>query len=94
MNGTLGEVVGKVYVKKHFPPEAKERMEALVQNLLKAYEVSINDLDWMGEDTKKEALDKLSKFTPKIGYPDKWKSYDFEIKADDLIWKYNEIQAI
>ncbi len=84
VNGTMGEVVGKVYVKKHFPPEAKERMEALVQNLLKAYEASINELDWMSEDTKKEALDKLSKFTPKIGYPDKWKSYDFEIKADDL----------
>ncbi|WP_297761939.1 M13 family metallopeptidase [uncultured Muriicola sp.] len=84
VNGTMGEVVGKVYVKKHFPPEAKERMEALVQNLLKAYEASINDLDWMSEDTKKEALDKLSKFTPKIGYPDKWKSYEFDIKADDL----------
>ncbi|MDE3741622.1 M13 family metallopeptidase [Maribacter polysaccharolyticus] len=84
VNRTLGEVVGKVYVKKHFPPEAKERMEVLVDNLLKAYEVSIKDLDWMGEDTKKEALEKLSKFTPKIGYPDKWKEYDLEIKADDL----------
>lgn len=84
VNGTLGEVVGKVYVKKHFPPEAKVHMETLVDNLLKAYEVSIKDLDWMGEDTKKEALDKLSKFTAKIGYPDKWKSYDIEVKADDL----------
>ncbi|MGB5436451.1 MAG: M13-type metalloendopeptidase [Maribacter sp.] len=84
VNGTLGEVVGKVYVKKHFPPEAKERMETLVDNLLKAYEVSIKDLDWMSEDTKKEALDKLGKFTPKIGYPDKWKAYDLEIKEDDL----------
>ena len=84
VNGTMGEVVGKVYVKKHFPPEAKERMETLVQNLLKAYEASINELDWMSDDTKKEALDKLSKFTPKIGYPNKWKEYDFEIKEDDL----------
>lgn len=84
VSATLGEVVGKVYVKKHFPPEAKERMEVLVANLLKAYEVSIKDLDWMGEETKKEALVKLSKFTPKIGYPDKWKAYDIEIKADDL----------
>ena len=84
VNGTLGEVVGKVYVKKHFPPEAKAHMETLVDNLLKAYAVSIKDLDWMGEDTKKEALDKLSKFTPKIGYPDKWKVYDIEVKADDL----------
>ncbi|MBD0850724.1 M13 family metallopeptidase [Maribacter arenosus] len=84
VNGALGEVVGKVYVKKHFSPEAKAHMEILVDNLLKAYEVSIKDLDWMGKDTKNEALDKLSKFTPKIGYPDKWKSYDIEIKADDL----------
>ncbi|GGD55616.1 M13 family metallopeptidase [Muriicola marianensis] len=84
VNGTLGEVVGKVYVKKHFPPEAKERMEKLVENLLKAYEASIKELDWMSDDTKKEALDKLSKFTPKIGYPNKWKEYDFEIKEDDL----------
>ena len=84
VNRTLGEVVGKVYVKRHFPPEAKERMETLVENLLKAYEVSINELDWMSEATKKEALDKLSKFTPKIGYPDKWKDYDLEIEPDDL----------
>ena len=84
VNGTLGEVVGKVYVKKHFPPEAKERMETLVSNLLKAYEQSINELDWMSADTKKEALDKLGKFTPKIGYPDKWKTYDIDIVADDL----------
>lgn len=84
VNRTLGEVVGKVYVKRHFPPEAKERMETLVDNLLKAYEVSIKELDWMSEATKKEALDKLSKFTPKIGYPDKWKAYDLEIEADDL----------
>ncbi|PIB29033.1 peptidase M13 [Maribacter sp. 4U21] len=84
VNGTLGEVVGKVYVKRHFPPEAKEDMETLVENLLKAYEVSIKDLDWMSEATKKEALDKLSKFTPKIGYPDEWKSYDIDINPDDL----------
>lgn len=84
VNGTLGEVVGKVYVKKHFPPEAKERMETLVANLLKAYEQSIKELDWMSAETKKEALDKLGKFTPKIGYPDKWKSYDIDIAADDL----------
>lgn len=84
VNRTLGEVVGKVYVKRHFPPEAKERMETLVENLLKAYEVSIRDLDWMSDATKTEALEKLSKFTPKIGYPNKWKSYDIEVKADDL----------
>ena len=84
VNDNLGEVVGKVYVKKYFPPAAKQRMEALVANLLKAYESSIKELDWMGADTKKEALDKLNKFTPKIGYPNKWKSYDVDIKPDDL----------
>lgn len=84
VNGNLGEVVGKIYVKKYFPPAAKQRMEALVANLLKAYESSIKELDWMSADTKKEALDKLNKFTPKIGYPDKWKTYDVEIRSDDL----------
>ncbi|OMP32293.1 peptidase M13 [Mangrovimonas sp. DI 80] len=84
VNNTIGEVVGKVFVKKHFSPEAKEKMETLVANLLKAYKESITELDWMSPDTKKEALDKLSKFRPKIGYPDKWKTYDIEIKADDL----------
>ncbi|WP_157274055.1 M13 family metallopeptidase [Pedobacter sp. BAL39] len=75
VNGSLGEMVGKLYVEKHFSPEAKERMLKLVQNLLKAYEVSIKGLDWMSPDTKKQALDKISKFTPKIGYPDKWIDY-------------------
>ncbi|MDH3746930.1 MAG: peptidase M13 [Gammaproteobacteria bacterium] len=84
VNGSLGEVVGKVYVKKHFPPEAKERMDGLVANLIAAYEKSINELEWMSADTKVEALDKLSKFTPKIGYPDEWREYDFDIEADDL----------
>jgi putative endopeptidase len=84
VNATLGELVGKVYVKEHFPPEAKERMEGLVANLILAYEKSIKELDWMGEETKAEALDKLSKFTPKIGYPDVWREYDFAIAADDL----------
>ncbi|PIQ20485.1 MAG: peptidase M13 [Cytophagales bacterium CG18_big_fil_WC_8_21_14_2_50_42_9] len=85
VNGSLGEMVGKVYVSKHFPPEAKERMDALVKNLLKAYESSIKELDWMSEDTKKQALDKLSKFTPKIGYPDKWRDYsNLKIVKNDL----------
>ena len=75
VNANLGEVVGKVYITEHFPPEAKERMLELVNNLIKAYEISIKELDWMGEETKAEALDKLSKFTPKIGYPDVWLDY-------------------
>jgi len=84
VNAYLGEVVGKVYVKEHFPPVAKDRMMELVNNLLKAYEVSINELDWMSAETKVQALDKLKKFTPKIGYPDEWKKYPAKIVADDL----------
>ncbi len=85
VNGSLGEVVSKVYVSKHFPPEAKGRMLELVNNLLKAYEQSINELDWMSDSTRAQALDKLSKFTAKIGYPDKWKDYsDVEISKADL----------
>jgi putative endopeptidase len=85
VNGTLGEVVGKVYVKNHFPPEAKERMLELVGNLITAYEVSIKDLEWMGEETRAQALDKLYKFEPKIGYPDEWRDYSaMEVEADDL----------
>ena len=85
VNRNLGEVVGKVYVEKHFPAEAKERMTVLVGNLIEAYRVSINELDWMGSETKMQALDKLAKFTPKIGYPDKWKNYDsVTIQKDKL----------
>jgi putative endopeptidase len=85
VNGLLGEVVGKVYVKEYFPPEAKERMLDLVGNLIKAYEKSIKELDWMSDETKTQALDKLSKFRPKIGYPDVWRDYSaVDIEADDL----------
>ncbi len=85
VNANLGEVIGKVYVAQHFVPEAKDRMLELVGNLSKAYEVSIKNLDWMGEDTKVKALEKLGKFTPKIGYPDIWKDYSaLEIKGDDI----------
>ena len=94
VNGGLGEVVGKVYVARHFPPEAKERMLELVGNLIKAYEVSITELDWMTDATKAEALDKLSKFTPKIGYPDVWRDYSaVEIAADDLFGNLERISV-
>jgi len=94
VNGGLGEVVGKVYVKNHFPPEAKERMLALVGNLINAYEKSIKELEWMGEETKVEALDKLSKFTPKIGYPDEWRDYSaIEIENDDLFGNLASVTA-
>jgi len=86
VNGMLGEVVGKVYVKRHFTPEAKDRMQALVENLRGAYGDSIKDLTWMSDSTKVAAADKLAKFNPKIGYPNKWEDYSkLSIKADDLI---------
>ncbi len=85
VNALLGEVVGKVYVKKHFPPEAKERMVELVDNLIRAYDQSIRELDWMSDETRTQALDKLSKFRANIGYPDAWRDYSaIEIRADDL----------
>jgi putative endopeptidase len=86
VSDTLGEVVGKVYVKRHFAPEAKTRMEKLVSNLSGAYSSSIDSLDWMSADTKVAAKEKLAKFNPKIGYPNKWADYTkLTIQADDLI---------
>ena len=85
VNGGLGEVVGKVYVKKHFSPEAKERMTQMVKNLLKAYAESIKTLDWMSAATKKEALKKVDNFMIKIGYPDQWRDYSaLKIAKNDL----------
>ncbi len=72
----LGELVGQLYVEKHFSPAAKERMIQLVDNLKKAFSLRIEQLPWMGEGTKKQAQEKLSLFTTKIGYPDVWKNYD------------------
>ncbi|WP_129360297.1 MULTISPECIES: M13 family metallopeptidase [Micrococcaceae] len=71
----LGEEVGKEYVARHFPPEHKQRMQELVGNLIEAYRDSISSLDWMTPATRERALEKLSKFTPKIGYPDEWRDY-------------------
>ena len=84
--GALGEVLGRLYVARHFPPEAKARMETLVQNLLAAYKQSIESLDWMTPETKQKALEKLASFDPKIGYPKKWKDYSaLQVKPDDLV---------
>ena len=70
LNGNLGEMLGKLYVERHFKPEAKARMEALVANLRDAYREGIDKLEWMGPETKKQAQEKLARFTPKIGYPE------------------------
>ncbi|MGV9674359.1 M13 family metallopeptidase [Nocardia sp. NPDC003482] len=85
----LGEAVGKLYVAEHFPPAAKERMRELVANLIEAYRRNISDLDWMSPATRAAALAKLEKFTPKIGYPDRWRDYSaVEIDPDDLVGNY------
>jgi putative endopeptidase len=92
--GALGEAIGKVYVEEHFPEKAKTEMKVLVDYLLEAYRLSIIDLPWMSQATKAKALEKLTKFTPKIGYPDKWRDYStLEISASDLIgnlWRIAE----
>jgi len=86
VEGALGEAVGKVYVEKHFPPEAKQRMDRMVGNLIEAYHQAFQKNDWMSPETKKKALAKLATFTPKIGYPKKWRDYSsLEIRRDDLV---------
>lgn len=86
INNTLGEVVGKVYVKEHFPPASKSQMKELVENLRATFKEGIDNLEWMGEETKEEAQYKLAKFNPKIGYPDKWETYaGLDVDRNDLI---------
>jgi putative endopeptidase len=84
VGGALGEAVGQLYVARHFPPESKAKMVALVENLRAAYGKRIRALTWMSEETKTVALEKLAAFRPKIGYPDKWRDYSaLEIKPGD-----------
>jgi putative endopeptidase len=84
-NETLGEAVGQIYVARYFPEESKRQMLDLVNNVRSALAIRINGLDWMSDNTKKAAQDKLAKFTVKIGYPDKWQDYSaLEVKQDDL----------
>ena len=75
VNANLGEALGELFVAKTFPPEAKAEMQTLVQNLLKALKQRLQNLEWMGEATKQEAMAKFATFTPKIGYPDRWRDY-------------------
>jgi predicted metalloendopeptidase len=85
VESTMGEAAGKLYVERYFKPEAKARMDALVKNILAAYKVGIDSLEWMSPATKKQAQDKLAHFTVKIGYPDKWRDYSkLVIERDDL----------
>ena len=86
VESVLGEAVGRIYVERHFPPAAKTAMDELVANLVEAYRQSIEQLEWMGPETRAKALEKLGKFTPKIGYPVKWRDYSaLQIDSADLI---------
>ena len=84
--GALGEEIGKEYVARHFPPAAKAAMAEIINYLTEAYRISITNLDWMSAETKVKAIEKLDKFTAKVGYPDKWRDYSaLEISPDDLM---------
>jgi putative endopeptidase len=89
----LGEALGRKYVEKYFPPEAKARAQEMVANILAAMHDTIEGLEWMGPETKKKALEKLSTFNPKIGYPDKWKDYSSIKLSRDSFWN-NQVAAL
>jgi putative endopeptidase len=94
VEGSLGEAVGKIYVEKYYPPEAKAKMDQLVDYLIEAYRESIQELEWMSDETKKKALVKLDKFTPKIGYPTKWKDYSsIVIDRNDLVGNVKRVTS-
>jgi putative endopeptidase len=91
----MGDAVGKLYVQRHFPPGAKARIDALVENLQEAYRISIGELDWMTPLTRERALAKLNKFTAKVGYPVKWRDYSqLVIERDDLYGNYQRGYAV
>jgi putative endopeptidase len=94
VEGGLGEAVGRLYVARHFPPEHKAQMQRLVGWLVEAYRVDIEALDWMSPETRQRALEKLDQFTPKIGYPDRWRDYSaLEIVPDDLLGNVRRAEA-
>jgi putative endopeptidase len=99
-DNTIGELLGQLYVAKYFKPEAKARMTELIKNLRAAFEIRIKNLEWMSPETKQKALEKLHAFTPKIGYPEKWKNYDglvinratyFQNLQSADQWRYNDM---
>ena len=84
VNGSVGEAIGQLYVDAKFPPEAKEKAEKMIKNVIKAFQSRIKNLDWMSEETKLKAIEKLDKFTVKIAYPDKWKDYsDLQVNQEN-----------
>jgi len=95
VEASIGESLGKLYVQQHFPAERKVRMETMVKNLLAAYKQSIDTLDWMSPATKQEAQAKLAKFTPKIGYPNRWKDYSaLKVSRSDLVGNVMRARAV
>jgi putative endopeptidase len=94
VDGAMGEAAGRLYVERHFPPRAKERMEALVANLVEAFRQDFETLDWMSEATRREARAKLRAFVPKIGYPVRWRDYSsLAIAPDDLLGNVQRASA-
>ncbi len=87
VNGSVGEALGKLYVDEMFPPEAKAKAESMIENVIAAYKDRINALEWMSDSTKVKAIEKLDKFTVKVGYPDKWKDYSqMEVKPGNTYY--------
>ena len=95
LEGTLGEILGQLYVERYFQEESKQRMDELVVNLRAAFREGIDELDWMTAETKTRAQEKLNKFVTKIGYPDEWKDYSaLVVKADDLVGNIKRSQQV
>lgn len=92
VNGTVGEALGQIYVEKYFPAEAKKTAETMVQNVMDVYKDRIKNLDWMSEETKNKAIEKVNAMTVKIGYPDKWKDYS-EMKIEEGNSLYDNVKA-
>ncbi|HIG20981.1 MAG TPA: M13 family peptidase [Henriciella marina] len=98
VSGTLGEAIGEVYVDRHFPAENKERMDELVANLRTAMHANLEDLEWMGEETRERAREKLDKFNPKIGYPVEFEGYEtleitdsaFQNSVNSAVWQMED----
>ena len=93
-NAALGEAVGQMYVERHFPPEAKQRVDTMIENLRAAFATSIDSLEWMSADTKVAARQKLASFNAKIGYPDEWQDYSaLQIEPDDLVGNVRRVRT-
>ncbi|MBT8258081.1 MAG: M13 family metallopeptidase [Bacteroidia bacterium] len=94
VTGRMGEAIGKLYVDAKFPPEAKERAEKMIANVIKAFQNRIEVLDWMGDETKAKAIEKLDKFTVKIAYPDEWEDYSKLMIEEDNSYAENRMALI